>query len=307
MQGHVSARTFGWAAVATAGLVIIKVGLGIWGGSMALVSDGIHSLTDLVAFGAGAVAAHWSHRPADPTMTYGYPRINVLMGVLLTAVLLAVALFIAVAAVSAMGNSGDSRPWTMLVGGGAGLAVNLVLGHAFGGHDGDLNRRSARLHTLTDAGGSVAVLVAAGLIALWGAQWANAAAALLIAALIGAGAVGILRDGLVTLSEGVPRDIDLASILESMTHVGGVVGVHHLHVWGLSPDERLLTAHVCISSQTSLDAGQHIIREIDELVALRFQVGHTTLQLETSDNCSAPGHEPLTGPQAVREGSESPR
>lgn len=294
MHEHVGARTFGWAAVATAGLVVLKVGLGVWGGSMALVSDGVHSLTDLLAFAAGAVAARWSHRPADPTMTYGYPRVNVLMGVLLTAVLLAVALFIAVQAVAALGRPAHSLAWPMLVGGGAGLVVNVLLGGAFRGKDRDLNRRSARLHALTDAGGSLAVLLAGAVIFRWNAQWANGAAALFIAGLIGAGAVDILRDGLITLSEGVPRDIDLAAIQASMAQVRGVVEVHHLHVWGLSPDERLLTAHVCVSGQSSLAAGQRIIREIDELVARRFHVGHTTLQLETEDQCSAPGHAALT-------------
>ena len=278
-------RTRLGVALALTGVVVIAQAVGsVVTGSLALLVDTAHMLTDTVGLGMALVASVLMTRPATDRHTWGLRRAEVIAALAQAALLLAVGGFALVEGVRRLVTPADVPSTSLLVFGVVGLAANLVaLVVLTGGRRSNLNMRAAYLEVLNDALGSVAVIVSAVLIAAFGWVRADSVAGLLIALLILPRTLLLLRDSTRVLLESVPPGLDLADVRRHILEVEHVVDVHDLHVTRVSSDLPVLTAHVTMQ-RACFESGHsgEVLRELQRCVAEHFDVAikHSTFQIE---------------------------
>lgn len=268
----------------TVAVLVAEVVGALVSGSLALLADAGHMVTDVAGLTMGLVAATLAARPATPARTWGYRRAEVLGAAAQAAVLLVVGLFILVEGVRRLLQPPEVSTGVMLIFGAVGLVGNLVgLGILAGSRDSNLNMRAAFLEVLNDTLGSLAVLVAAVVIATTGFLRADAVASLLIGALIVPRTVRLLRDTVHVLLESTPRGLDLGQVRRRILTVAHVVDVHDLHASLVATGLPVLTAHVVVDDSCFLDG--HLGPLLDELqacIADDFDVTHSTIQFESA-------------------------
>ena len=272
-------------ALALTGVVVVAQAVGaVVTGSLALLVDTAHMLTDTVGLGMALVASVLMTRPATDRHTWGLRRAEVIAALAQAALLLAVGGFALVEGVRRLVTPTDVPSTSLLVFGVVGLVANLVaLAVLTGGRRSNLNMRAAYLEVANDALGSVAVIVSAVLIAAFGWVRADSVAGLLIALLILPRTLLLLRDATRVLLESVPPGLDLADVRRHILEVRHVVDVHDLHVTRVSSDLPVLTAHVTMQ-RACFESGHsgEVLRELQECVAEHFDVAieHSTFQIE---------------------------
>ncbi len=268
-------------ALTTITLVVEAVG-GWISGSLALVADAAHMLVDASALMFAWLGAYFAKRPADARRSFGYARLEVLVGYTNALTQVFLVLWIAYEAVTRFLNPAPILSGTMLVVAFAGLLVNIVVLRVLGGHDhDDLNTAAARLHVIGDLLGSVGAVGAALLVRYFDWLWADPAISVFVSLLILNSAWRLLRRCAHILLEGVPEgaEIDLvSSTLESEAE--GVRDVHHVHVWQLSGGNRIATLHARLDEGV---APESAIRTIQSVLRERFGVSHATVQIEGPD------------------------
>lgn len=264
-------------------LVVEVVGATI-SGSLALLADAAHMLTDVAGLTLGLVAAILSRRPATDVRTWGYRRAEVLGAAAQAAVLLAVGVFVLVEAVRRLFSPPEVTSGAMLVFGAVGLVANIVgIAILAGGRGSDLNSRAAFLEVLNDALGSVAVLVAAAVIALTGWLQADALASMLIGVLIIPRTIRLLRETVDVLMESTPRGLDLTAVRRRIQSLPHVHDVHDLHASQVATGLPVLTAHVVVDDSCFHDG--HLASMLDDLQACisgDFDIEHSTIQFEAA-------------------------
>lgn len=277
-------RSLRLALALTVAIVAIQLAGGLWSHSLALLADAGHVAADVLGLALAWFAAVQSRRPADRRRTYGYHRVGILAAV---ANSIALVLVVGVIALEAVRRLLHPEPVTGGVVVAAALLAIVVNAYVawrlrHGGHD--LNLRAALLHVLGDLA-SAAGAVAAGLIILFtGWLYADPLISLAICGVIVLGAVRIARESLHVLMEGTPRGVDLEAVESELLAGRGVRSVHDLHVWTVSPEHSSLSAHLVVDQQ-SVEAGEHLVRDLETRLCQRFGVGHTTIQLETCHPC----------------------
>ena len=268
----------------TAAVLVAEVVGAVITGSLALLVDAAHMLTDAGGLAIALLAATLVRRPANSKRTWGMARAEVLGATAQAAVLLAVGIFVLVEAVQRLFNPPEITGGQLIIFGIIGLLGNvasiIVLASSRGKN---LNLRAAFLEVLNDALGSLAVIAAAIVIATTGFQLADAIAAILIGALILPRAVLLLRDTTNVLLESTPKGLDLNSVRDHLLELPHVKSVHDLHVSQIATGLPVLTAHVVVDDQCFYDG--HNARMLDDLqhcVAEHFavQIEHSTFQLE---------------------------
>jgi cobalt-zinc-cadmium efflux system protein len=265
-------------------MVVEAVG-GWISGSLALLADAGHMLTDIGALGLSLLSAWIALRPANSRKTYGYQRWEILAALINGAALFAIAAWILVEAVQRIQTPEPIRARLFLVIAGAGLLVNLVsLWILHGIRQGSLNARGAYLHVLGDALGSVGALAAAGIILVTGWTLADPIISVLIALLILVGAWRLLRESTDILLEAVPGHVSLADVQRRMLGVPGVSAVHDLHVWTVTSGMVAMSGHAIVPR---LDAHPEVLDRIRSEMAL-LGIGHVTIQLEVQHECEEP-------------------
>jgi cobalt-zinc-cadmium efflux system protein len=288
--GHSHApKDFGRAFAIGIGLntafVVAEVIAGLWSGSLALLADAGHNLSDvlslLLAWGATVLA----RRAPTERRTYGLRKATILAS-LANAVLLLVAVGAIVSeAVRRFAEPADIATTPVMIVAAIGVAINTATALMFmrGRHE-DLNVRGAFLHMAADAAISLAVVVGALLIALTGLGWLDPALSLGIALVIVIGTWGLLRESADMALDAAPRGIDVGQVRAWLAAQPGVTDVHDLHVWAMSTTETALTAHLTRPQNTEPDDFLHACCEG---LARRFKIGHATLQVETgaADAC----------------------
>ncbi|HXH83092.1 MAG TPA: cation diffusion facilitator family transporter [Candidatus Tectomicrobia bacterium] len=265
--------------VLTGSVMVLELAVGLWAGSLALLADAAHMLTDVGALGLALFASWIATRPPTREKTFGYYRVEILAAVVNALVLLAVSASILVEAWTRLGAPVDLAAGPMLAAALAGLAVNLTcarLLHAGAAHS--LNVRAAYLEVLADALSSVAVVVAAGVVLATGWTVADPLASALIALLIVPRTWALLKQAVNVLLEGVPPHLALDEIEASMLAVAGVRRVHDLHVWTLTSGREAMSAHVVVDD---LRESERLLDELHRVLHARFGIDHTTVQLET--------------------------
>jgi cobalt-zinc-cadmium efflux system protein len=263
-------------------ILAVEVLGALWSGSLALLADAGHTLTDVAGLSLGLVAAVLAGRPATLQRTWGYRRAEVLAAAAQAAVLLAVGVFVLVEGLRRLVEPPPVASTTMLVFGFIGLvgnALSILLLLRAGGST--LNARAALLEVMNDALGSVAVLLAGGVVAITGWLRADAVASLLIGVLILPRTWRLLRETVDVLMEATPRGVDLAVVRHHILSVDHVRDVHDLHASTVATNLPVLSAHVVVDDECFLDG--HLPRLLDELqscLAGHFDVEHSTFQFE---------------------------
>ncbi len=264
--------------------VVVEAGFGLAFGSMALLADAGHNLTDvlglLIAWGAAIMAA----RPASGRFTYGW-KSSTILAALANAVLLLVAIgAILFETIRRLNDPAPVEGWVMIAVAGAGVIINTATALLFlRGRKNDINIRGAFLHMVADALVSVGVVVAGAVILLTGALWIDPVTSLVIVVVIGWGTWGLLKDSLKMSMLAVPDGIDEQAVREYLASLPGVEATHDLHIWPISTTETALTAHLVIPGGHPGDA---FLRELARGLEDRFHIGHATVQVERERDCS---------------------
>ncbi|MEX5298011.1 cation diffusion facilitator family transporter [Kocuria sp. CPCC 205292] len=272
----------------TAALFVVQLVGALWTGSLALLLDTAHVLTDAGGLLLALIAAQLTLRPPSARRTWGWRRAEIVAAALQAGVLLAVGLFVLVEGVRRFLEPHPVASAEMLVFGVLGLAGNLVaMAVLLGGRRSNLNLRAATLEVLNDALGSVAVIVAAVVITLTGWMQADALVALLIGALIVPRTIRLLVESLSVLMESVPPGLDVDEVRGHILELPHVVEVHDLHATRISSDLPVLTAHVVLEEEYFYSGGSaEALGRIQRCVAEHFPVSvqHSTIQLEPADH-----------------------
>jgi cobalt-zinc-cadmium efflux system protein len=264
-------------------------------GSLALLADAAHMLSDVAGLTLAWVAAVLARRPATLARTWGYRRAEVLAAVGQAAVLLAVGGFVIVEAVLRLFEPPEVVSGAMLAFGVIGLVGNLIgIAVLAGVRSENLNMRAAFLEVVNDALGSLAVLVAAVLIAVAGWLRADAVASLLIGVLIVPRTLRILRESIDVLLESTPRGLELGEVREHLLQVARVRAVHDLHASQVATGLPVLVAHVVVDDACFRDGNlPALLDELQHCLAGHFDVEHSTFQFEAGGHA---GHEPSAHP-----------
>ncbi|PKP93094.1 MAG: cation transporter [Alphaproteobacteria bacterium HGW-Alphaproteobacteria-16] len=282
-------RAFAIGTVLNLAFVIVEGAAGIITGSMALLADAGHNLSDvlglLIAWGGASLA----RRPPSRRFTYGL-RSSTILAALANAVLLLVA--VGAIGLEAARRFSDPPPVegvTVMIVAGIGIVINTATALMFvRGRKTDLNIRGAYLHMAADAGVSAGVVVGGGLILLTGAAWIDPALSLLIVAVILWSTRGLLRDSVTMALHAVPPGISPDKVEAMLSALPGVARVHHLHIWPMSTTEVAMTANLVLPGGHPGDAFLHDARH---RLADDFGIGHVTLQIELGDDLHDHAHD----------------
>jgi cobalt-zinc-cadmium efflux system protein len=300
-MGHDHAHGAGTAAGGHRGRLAVVLGLtlavlvaevigAVVSGSLALLADAGHMATDAAGIALALAAVSLAQRPARGRRTFGWQRVEILAAVANGLLLLAVSGYVLVEAVRRIGDPPEIGSGLMLAVAVVGLVVNvgsLTVLHR--GKDESLNMRGAYLEVLADALGSVAVIVAALVIAATGWTPADTVASLAIGVLVLPRAWTLLREALDVLLEAAPRGVDLQHVREHILGIDGVLGVHDLHAWTITSGLPVLSAHVVVTDDAlAAGHGGRVLDALCECLGAHFDMEHCTFQLEAPAHA---GHE----------------
>jgi len=268
----------------TLAVLIVEFSGGLLSHSLALMSDAGHVLTDVFALGLAWFAVEQAKRPADKRRTYGYQRVGILAALVNSVALIVIVVAIAFEAVRRLMDPQPVHGGIVVATALAGIAINVavILTLRQGGRN--LNLRAALLHVVGDVGASAGVVVAGIVILVTGWLPIDPILSLCIATLIAFGAWRIVRETTNLLLEGAPSDIDLSALTSEITHTDHVSSVHDLHVWALSAEAMALSCHVVIDECPLPDA-EHVVRDLERRLCEKFDIGHTTIQVESCHPC----------------------
>jgi cobalt-zinc-cadmium efflux system protein len=277
---HGTGSVLGWSTAATVLFVLVEVVAGLRAHSLALLSDAGHNATDAIALVMAWFGLYLQSRPADETRTYGYHRAGVLSAFVNALGLVALSAWILYEAVLRLRAPENVAEGTMIAVAALGLLLNggimLSLRQA-SRHD--INIRSAFIHMLGDALGSVAIIAGAVVIRYTGWLRVDPALSIVISLLVVWTAWDIIRESLNILLEGLPRGIRLNHVTDSMRGIEGVLDVHDLHIWSLGSNTHALSCHVLIQDVPP-SASDAVLRRLNGMLAQEFHIDHTTVQFE---------------------------
>jgi len=269
----------------TATFMVVEA-LGGWAaGSLALLADAGHMLTDVGALGLSLLTAWVAQRPANDAKTYGYRRWEILAALINGAALFGIAGWVVIEALHRIEQPPPVRVGLFMAVAVAGLVVNLVsLRILHGAHHHSLNTRGAYLHILGDILGSVGAIGAAAVIALTGWRLADPLISIAISLLILGGAFRLLRESTDILLEAVPKTVSMPEVQRRMLGVPGVTAVHDLHVWTVTSGMVAMSGHAVVPDLAAHPGVLEGIRV--EMAAMG--IDHVTIQLEVEDECAEP-------------------
>ena len=273
-----------WYAIGLSVVFVAAEGFVGWRiGSLALLSDAGHNLTDALALALSAFAIWIARKPATDARTFGYHRVAILTALVNALSLVVISLLIFVEAFRRIRTpepvEGSWMVWTAL----AAFVMNVWISYwLHSGAKHDLNIRSAYLHMVFDALASLGVVLAGVIVWTTGLTLADPIVSIVLGALILGSAGGVLRESVDILLEAVPRGISLESIEKSIAGIPGVLGCHDLHVWTISSGYLAASCHVEVEEQRVSD-GQKIARLVADVLAERHGITHATVQVETEE------------------------
>jgi cobalt-zinc-cadmium efflux system protein len=300
------------ALTLTASYTAVEVVAGILTGSLALLADAGHMLSDNVSLGLALVAVWLAGKPATPQRSFGFKRAEVLAALANGAGLVGVSIWIFVEAARRLREPPEVLGGWMLVVAGIGLLVNVAAALVLlGPRRGNLNMEAAFRHVLGDMAGSVGALAAAAVILTTGWFYADPLASVLIGLLILGSAWAVLRESVQILLEGAPAGLDMAELEARLRAVPGVVDLHDLHAWTITSGVPALSAHLIVERQAD---GECCRCAAAELLRDEFGIDHSTLQLETEGGepvctliaCGRSGEPPGAAGGARPTGSDGP-
>lgn len=264
--------------------MVAEVVGGLLTGSLALLADAAHMMTDAAGLGLALLAIHFAGKAATPQKTYGYLRAEILSALANATGLLLVTGYILYEAYTRLISPPDVASGPMIVVAIVGLMVNLAsMGILSSGSAESLNVKGAYFEVVSDMLGSIGVIAAALIIMLTGWKIADPIIAAGIGLFIIPRTWRLLNEAIHILLEGVPADIDLIKVREALTSIDGVREIHDLHVWTITSGVNALSAHLSVSATTET---AKILRIARTVLREEFKIEHITIQIETDDLCS---------------------
>ena len=258
--------------------MVLEIVGGLLANSLALLADAGHMFSDAAALGLSLGAVVLAQRPATSQRTYGFHRAEILAALTNGAALLVLSALIAREAWERLSEPPEVKGGLMLAVACGGLLINLAnLRILSGGREHNLNVRGAWLHVMADALGSVGAICAGAAIYFFDWRWADPVASFLIAALVLYSAWGLVRETLDVLMEGVPKGISIDEVTAALEALPDVLDVHDLHVWSLTSGRNIATTHLVIPEDAD---HQSVIDGANRMLAERFAIQHTTIQVE---------------------------
>lgn len=292
------ARVF-WAVVVNLGLTIAQIIGGTLSGSLALIADAIHNLSDAISLIIAFAARKIGRRPADGNMTFGYGRAEIVAALVNYTTLIVIGLYLVYEATQRFFDPATVDGWMVVIIAGIALVVDLITALlTYSLSKQSMNIRAAFLHNVADALGSVAVIFAGTLILLYDWHLIDPIVTLLIAGYILWQSFTEIGSVIHILMLGSPPDIETDKVLAAVRSVEGVAGIHHLHLWQMQEHENALDAHLVIETGewNNADAVKDAVKEV---LQADFAITHSTLELECSVHaCADPetiGHSGDTG------------
>lgn len=266
----------------TLGIMLIEFTGGLWTNSLALLSDSGHMLSDAASLALSLVAMWFAAKPASPMKTYGFYRFEILAALFNGITLFVIAGFIVWEAYGRLTNPPEVASGSMMLIALIGLTANIVSAWSLmkkGDVRHNVNLRSAYLHILGDALGSVGAIAAGSL--MWAFSWyiADPIISVLVALLILKGAWGVIKQTIHILMEGTPSTINQAHVKQTLECIEGVINVHDLHIWTITSGLDSLSCHMLIEDHYD---SQRVLQEAIHRIEQQFQIHHTTIQIENS-------------------------
>jgi cobalt-zinc-cadmium efflux system protein len=278
--GKTAAFRLGLSLSLTFAFVFVEVVAGLWSNSLALLTDAAHNFTDVVALGLSWYAIRLAARPAHARKTFGYHRGGILVALFNAASLGLIALGIFNEAWQRFQSPPEVQSGILIGVGLLAFVINLFTAWLVKeGSENDLNMRSAFLHLMGDVLSTLGAVAAGVVILFTGWNWLDPLVSALIGALILWNAWGILRQAVSILLESTPADINMDNLLNDLQAIPGIESVHDVHVWSITEEMRMLSAHIVTADQP-ISAGNGLQQAARQMLAERYRIEHATLQLE---------------------------
>jgi len=279
-------KNIGWAILINIGITVAELIGGMLSGSLALLSDAGHNLSDVISLGLSFLGEKLSNRKATRKHTFGFKRTEIFTALINSLSLVGIAFFIVVEALKRISEPPQLALGLMLGVATIGLLGNLlsmvIVGKSRGSN---LNVKAAYLHLLYDALSSVAVILSGVIIFLTGWVILDLAASLLIAGLVLWSGLGVVKKTIHIFMQGVPEHLEFDRILEDILAVPGVESVHGLHIWSIDSSDVFLSCHVCLRERDGKADTNRIIQTINKVLAQNYHIHHTVIQAETRNLC----------------------
>jgi cobalt-zinc-cadmium efflux system protein len=268
-------RTLWIVLLLTAGFAVVEIIAGYLAGSLALLSDAGHMVTDVAALGLALFANAVGRRAPSQRASYGYGRAEVLAAFVNAMVMLAVVAVITIEAVRRLLEPTPVQGGTVFGVALAGLAINVLCAWLLSRVSGSLNTRGAMIHVLGDLLGSLAAIIAGGVILATGWMPIDPILSIVVSLLILRSTIALLKQSTGVLMEGVPAHLDYNAIGKALARLPGVTGVHDLHVWNMTAERAALSAHIVLADGA---AWPQTLARAQRMLAQEFAIEHVTLQ-----------------------------
>jgi cobalt-zinc-cadmium efflux system protein len=269
-------------------ILVAEVIGGLVSNSLALLSDAGHVFADVVALGLSWYAVRQSLKPSNSRMTFGYHRIGVVVAIVNATTIFIIAAVILYEAYQRFQEPPDVNGTLMMIIAAVGLAANIIVTLWLRSEQKtNINIRSVFWHAFGDALASLGVIVGAGIILVTGKFFVDPLISVLISLIILYAAWSILREGVRVILEATPGDVNVLEMIDTLKKIPGVIDIHDVHVWSISPELRAMNGHVLIAD-ISTSEGEAIRGEIEKVVREQYHIGHTTLQMECQ-KCESSG------------------
>ncbi|MCA9334157.1 cation transporter [Candidatus Saccharibacteria bacterium] len=285
-----SDNTFKLGLILNTGFTIFEMAVGVITGSLALIADATHNLTDSLTLGIALIAERIGKRHADDRRSYGYGRAKIIASLLNAGILVAIAAFIGFEAIQRLGEPKDVPGLTIAAVAAIGIAINGSIAYLLSKQRHNLNARSAYTNMLYDTLSSVGALLAGFAIALFGWTWLDSAVGILIAVMLLYATFGIIKDALHILLEGVPSDIDLRLVKHNLLKLENIIGIDDIHAWTIDNDYYAFSCHLIVDEQKYKDS-RHTVEVAKKLLADKYGFRHSTIEVELEDSTKHEEHE----------------
>lgn len=267
-------------------LTVAQVIGGVLSGSLSLIADALHNLSDAASLGIALFARKIGRKPADELKTFGYKRAEVIAALINLTTLVIVGLYLIYEALWRFAEPQEIEGWTVVIVAGIALVVDIVtavLTYAMSKNS--MNIKAAFLHNVSDALASVGVIIAGTLILLYGWYWVDTLLTLIIAGYVLWQGFTMLPKTIHLLMEGTPEHLSIQEVIAAMEAVDGVSNVHHVHIWQLDEQHNALEAHV-VPNKDESEHTEKVKTALKAMLTEQFEVGHSTLEFEYAIHAS---------------------
>lgn len=283
-------KGLGFGLVLNGIYTVIEFGFGIFTGSLALIADATHNLTDTFTLTISYLASRVARKNADKNRTFGYGRATILAALLNSSVMIAVALFIGIEAIKRLQNPVEINGGVVALVALVGIGVNGSIAYILSKNKNDLNMRSAYIDMTFDAISSLGAVVAGLVMMFTGINYIDAFVGLFIAALLLYNTLNILKEAVHILLEGTPKDVDILATYQAIADIPKVLHVDDMHVWAIRSGYNSLSCHIAIDKE-ELRNSRIIVEQVKSVLKKDHKIHHATIEVELEHCATHTDHE----------------